>query len=119
MGWKRQRKGGEAGYTLALVVVMASVLLVTLSEAVLNWQTAVKREREEELIFRGEQYQRALILWYAHWSRTLGRLRWPIPAPSKPCSTPTTSGFFASPGPIPSPMRSGVSSRWVPTTGPC
>ena len=72
MGWKRQRKGGEAGYTLALVVVMASVLLVTLSEAVLNWQTAVKREREEELIFRGEQYQRALILWYAHWSRTLG-----------------------------------------------
>ena len=72
MVWKRQGKGGEAGYTLALVVVMASVLLVTLSEAVLNWQTAVKREREEELIFRGEQYQRALILWYAHWSRTLG-----------------------------------------------
>ena len=72
MSWKRQGKGGEAGYTLALVVVMASVLLVTLSEAVLNWQTAVKREREEELIFRGKQYQRALVLWYAHWSRTLG-----------------------------------------------
>ena len=53
-------------------MVMASVLLVALSEAALNWQTAVKREREEELIFRGEQYQRALILWYAHWSRTLG-----------------------------------------------
>ena len=72
MGWKRQKNGGEAGYTLALVMVMASVLLVALSEAALNWQTAVKREREEELIFRGEQYQRALILWYAHWSRTLG-----------------------------------------------
>ena len=72
MGWKRHRNGGEAGYTLALVMVMASVLLVALSEAALNWQTAVKREREEELIFRGEQYQRALILWYAHWSRTLG-----------------------------------------------
>ena len=69
---KRRRKDGEAGYTLALVMVMASVLLVALSEAALNWQTAVKREREEELIFRGEQYQRALILWYAHWSRTLG-----------------------------------------------
>ena len=72
MDWKRLRNGGEAGYTLALVMVMASVLLVALSEAALNWQTAVKREREEELIFRGEQYQRALILWYAHWSRTLG-----------------------------------------------
>lgn len=72
MGWNRRRYGGEAGYTLALVMVMASVLLVALSEAVLNWQTAVKREREEELIFRGEQYQRALNLWYVHWSRTLG-----------------------------------------------
>ena len=72
MGWKRRGNSGEAGYTLALVMVMASVLLVALSEAALNWQTAVKREREEELIFRGEQYQRALILWYAHWSRTLG-----------------------------------------------
>ena len=68
----RRRNDGEAGYTLALVMVMASVLLVALSEAALNWQTAVKREREEELIFRGEQYQRALVLWYAHWSRTLG-----------------------------------------------
>ena len=72
MGWKTLGNGGQAGYTLALVMVMASVLLVALSEAALNWQTAVKREREEELIFRGEQYQRALILWYAHWSRTLG-----------------------------------------------
>lgn len=72
MDWKRHRNSGETGYTLALVMVMASVLLVALSEAALNWQTAVKREREEELIFRGEQYQRALILWYAHWSRTLG-----------------------------------------------
>ena len=72
MGCKRRGNSGEAGYTLALVMVMASVLLVALSEAALNWQTAVKREREEELIFRGEQYQRALILWYAHWSQTLG-----------------------------------------------
>ncbi len=72
MTCKRRRSSGQAGYTLALVMVMASVLLVALSEAALNWRTAVKREREEELIFRGEQYQRALILWYAHWSRTLG-----------------------------------------------
>ena len=54
MGWKRQRKGSEAGYTLALVAVMASVLLVTLSEAVLNWQTAVKREREGRVDFPGQ-----------------------------------------------------------------
>lgn len=71
MGLKRLWNSPEAGYTLALVMVMASLLLVVLSEAVLNWQTAVKREQEEELIFRGEQYQRALILWYAHWSQAL------------------------------------------------
>ena len=70
----RARRGNrrEGGFTLAVVVVFTSVLLVALAGAVLNWQTAVKREREEELIFRGKQYQRALVLWYAHWSRTLG-----------------------------------------------
>ncbi len=72
MGRATRSSRTEGGYTLAVVVVFTSVLLVFLSEAALNWQTAMKREREEELIFRGKQYQRALVLWYAHWSKTLG-----------------------------------------------
>jgi type II secretory pathway pseudopilin PulG len=53
----------EAGYTLAVVMVFTSVLLVTLSGAVINWQKAMQREREEELIYRGKQFMRAIELW--------------------------------------------------------
>ena len=53
----------EAGYTLAVVMVFTSVLLVTLSGALINWQKAIQREREEELIYRGKQFMRAVELW--------------------------------------------------------
>jgi type II secretory pathway pseudopilin PulG len=53
----------EKGYTLAVVAVFTTVLLVTLSGAALNWQKAAQREREEELIFRGKQFMRAIELW--------------------------------------------------------
>jgi type II secretory pathway pseudopilin PulG len=53
----------EAGYTLAVVMVFTSVLLVMLSGAAINWQKAIQREREEELIYRGKQFMRAVELW--------------------------------------------------------
>ena len=53
----------QKGYGLAVVVMFTSVLLVTLLEAAVNWQTVTKREREQELIFRGTQFQRPLLQW--------------------------------------------------------
>jgi type II secretory pathway pseudopilin PulG len=44
-------------------MVFTSVVLVTLSGAVINWQKAMQREREEELIYRGKQFMRAVELW--------------------------------------------------------
>ncbi len=49
---------------LAVVAVFTSVLLVTLTAAVINWQKAIQRDREEELIFRGKQFMRAIELWH-------------------------------------------------------
>jgi type II secretory pathway pseudopilin PulG len=49
---------------LAVVAVFTSVLLVTLTAAVINWQKAIQREQEEELIFRGKQFMRAIELWH-------------------------------------------------------
>jgi type II secretory pathway pseudopilin PulG len=60
----------EKGYTLAVVVVFTSVLLVGLSEAMINWQKAMQREREEELIFRGKQFIRAIDLWQRKFPNT-------------------------------------------------
>ena len=65
-GWlmlSRELLRNEKGYTLAVVVVFTTVLLVGLSEAMINWQKAMQREREAELIFRGKQYIRAIDLW--------------------------------------------------------
>jgi len=60
----------QKGYTLAVVVVFTSVLLVGLSEAMINWQKAMQREREEELIFRGKQFIRAIDLWQRKFPNT-------------------------------------------------
>jgi hypothetical protein len=48
---------------MAMVMVFTTILLVGLSEVVISWQKAMQREREEELIFRGKQFIRAIELW--------------------------------------------------------
>ncbi|HEX4952250.1 MAG TPA: type II secretion system protein [Thermoanaerobaculia bacterium] len=50
----------EQGYTLAVLAVMIAVLSILLSMALPYWSTQVKREKEEELIFRGLQYAEAI-----------------------------------------------------------
>jgi type II secretory pathway pseudopilin PulG len=47
---------------VALLVAMA-IMAVALSVALPSWKTAAQREREEELIFRGTQYARAIALY--------------------------------------------------------
>lgn len=60
----------QAGYALMTLLFLAALVLILLSVAVPRVLTQGQREREEELIFRGEQYRRALALHY----RKFGRL---------------------------------------------
>ena len=53
----------EEGYSMASLLVVLSVLSVMLGFLLPVWGTVVKRERETELIFRGEQYARAIGLY--------------------------------------------------------
>ena len=53
----------EGGYAMAALLVSLSVMAVVMSVALPVWQTAAQREREAELIFRGEQYARAVALY--------------------------------------------------------
>ena len=48
---------------MAALLVGLSVMGVMMSMALPVWQTAVKREREAELVFRGEQYAQAIELY--------------------------------------------------------
>ncbi|MCX6544479.1 MAG: type II secretion system protein [Acidobacteria bacterium] len=57
------RPGGQRGYAMAVLLVMLAVMGVAISVAMPVWRTAVQREKEEELIFRGRQYARAIGLF--------------------------------------------------------
>ena len=48
---------------MAGLLVAIAVMGVTLSMVMPTWSTWAKREKEAELIFRGEQYMRAIELY--------------------------------------------------------
>lgn len=54
---------GERGYAMAALLVGLSVMAILASVALPVWRTAAQREREAELIFRGEQYAHAIELY--------------------------------------------------------
>ncbi len=53
----------QKGYTLLILLFAVSILSVGLIVAVPVWQTQIQREKEEELIFRGNQYVEAIRLY--------------------------------------------------------
>jgi type II secretory pathway pseudopilin PulG len=59
----RSRRGGEAGYAMAALLVALAVMAVLMSVALPVWRHDAQREKEEELIWRGQQYVRAIRLF--------------------------------------------------------
>jgi type II secretory pathway pseudopilin PulG len=57
------QRRGERGYAMAALLVTIGVMSVILSMAMPVWRTVVQREKEEELLFRGRQYARAIQLY--------------------------------------------------------
>jgi type II secretory pathway pseudopilin PulG len=67
-GFSRAR--AQAGYAMAALLVMMSIMAIMMSVAMPIWKTVVKREREEELIWRGNQYVRAINLFRRKYANT-------------------------------------------------
>jgi len=64
-GNKRSAKSdGEAGYVLLAVIFLTVVLLVSLAIAAPKIAKSIQRDKEMETIHRGEQYKRAIKLYY-------------------------------------------------------
>ena len=59
----RRRVRGQQGFAMAALLVVLAVMSLMLSMALPAWHHAARREREAELIFRGEQYARAIMLY--------------------------------------------------------
>ena len=53
----------ESGYAMAGLLVAIGIMSVLMSVAMPSWRTLAKREKEAELLFRGEQYLRAIDLY--------------------------------------------------------
>lgn len=58
-----EAKNQDGGYLLIMLMVAVFALSIGLMIAVPVWQTVVQRDREEELIFRGNQYVEAVRLY--------------------------------------------------------
>jgi type II secretory pathway pseudopilin PulG len=56
---------------MAALLVAMSVMAVLMSVALPVWSTAAKRAREDELVFRGEQYARAIALYQRKYANAL------------------------------------------------
>src|SRR5918993_3312468 len=53
----------ERGYAMVALLVMMAVMAVAMTVALPAWSTMARREKEAELVFRGEQYARAIMLF--------------------------------------------------------
>lgn len=58
-------KRGNPGYVLIILMMVVFVLALALTVAVPVLETELRREKEEELIFRGRQYVEAIRLFQA------------------------------------------------------
>ena len=60
----------ERGYAMAVLLVGLGVMAILLTAAMPVWRQISQREREEELIFRGNQYARAIGLYQRKYANT-------------------------------------------------
>jgi type II secretory pathway pseudopilin PulG len=72
---KKLTVGNDKGFTLAGVLVGLALLLILMTAAATHWSFIKKRAKEEELIFRGEQYARAIRLYYQKFKSYPGELK--------------------------------------------
>jgi type II secretory pathway pseudopilin PulG len=68
---RRSRGTSQDGYAMAALLVAMSVMAVLMTVALPVWNTQAQREKEAELVFRGEQYARAVMLYQRKFANSL------------------------------------------------
>ena len=61
----------ERGYAMAALLVAISIIAIAVSTALPVFTTVVRREKEAELVFRGEQYARAIGMFQRRYGNAL------------------------------------------------
>lgn len=65
------RGTSQDGYAMAALLIAMSVMAVFMTVALPVWNTQAQREKEAELVFRGEQYARAVMLYQRKFANAL------------------------------------------------
>lgn len=68
---RRSSGTSQDGYAMAALLVAMSVMAVFMTVALPVWNTQAQREKEAELVFRGEQYARAVMLYQRKFANAL------------------------------------------------
>ncbi len=71
-------RSGESGYAFLMVLIMVVALLIASQEVMENYATQGRRVREQETIWRGQQVDRAIRLYYhktGHYPQTFDDLQ--------------------------------------------
>jgi len=71
----RNPKSGEAGYTLAILVMVIAIMAIMMAAAVEIVSFQAQREKEAELIFRGQQYVEGIRLYRKKYGRYPMRMK--------------------------------------------
>jgi type II secretory pathway pseudopilin PulG len=67
---RSRRFSGEDGFLMVALLVALSVMGVMRSVALPAWNTRARREKETELIWRGQQYARAIAMFQRKYANT-------------------------------------------------
>lgn len=74
---KRRRPSGQEGYALVLVIFLLALAVITTVTVAPNILVNGRREKEEEMIWRGKQYVRGVRLFVRYYQMHGGVLRFP------------------------------------------
>jgi len=74
---KRRKREGQEGYALVLVVFLLALAVIATATVAPNIIVNGRREKEEEMIWRGKQYVRGIRLFVRYWQMHGGATRFP------------------------------------------
>src|SRR5678816_4565533 len=58
-----KRDNDDSGFMMVALLVAMSIAAIWMAAALPSWRQQAQREKEDDLIFRGEQYARAIMLY--------------------------------------------------------
>ena len=67
--FSKRKRSDEAGYLLIGILFAMTIAIIALSATAPRIATQIQRDREEELVRRGKQYERAMQLYYRRFGR--------------------------------------------------